>query len=385
MMKHTKRPFLAAMMILLIALAGCGESENKSGKIQPPLKRSQKAVQVNVVEVRRGDIFQPISATGTVMPQREANLGFKIAGKIQRIYVEEGDEVEAGVVLSELDRDDLLLAQRGARADLAMAKAALQEAKLNLENLEREKTRIARLHEKKVVAQQKYDDIQTAHSMAASRIEMASAQLARARANLALTDQRLKDARLRAPFSGSISRKVMREAELTAPNMPVVTILNIDRVKVEVEIPEIMAPSVKKNAPVSVEIDALPQTELTGRVSRINSAVNPISRTFKVEIDIPNRDHSIKAGMFARITIKTDVIRDAIVIPPKALTTTDDGRSAVFVVTDNRAVLTKVTTGTINEHLVEVKEGIAAGDRIIVAGNFGLQDHTMVAPNVVTY
>ena len=383
--KCVKDRRLAVVLMVLFVLAGCGEGGGDTGKIRPPPVKSQSAVQVNVVEVHKADIFHPVAATGNILPQRDANVGSKIAGKLQKLYVDEGDEVRGGYILFVIEKDDLVLAQKGARAELAMAKAALTEAGLSLENMEREKIRIARLYEKKAIAQQKYDDIQTAHALAMSRVDLADAQLARARVNLALMDQRLQDAVVRAPFSGSIAKKIMREAELVAPNMPVITLMNIDHVKVEVEIPEIQARSVRRGTPAAVTIDALPQKEFQGKVSRINGNVNPLSRTFKLEIDIPNSDHSIKAGMFARITIETDVVRDVMVIPPKALITDDGGHYGVFIVKDNRAVLKKVVTGTASEHLIEVREGLNRGDKVIVAGNFGLEDNAVVVPRVVTY
>jgi len=383
--KCVKDRRLAVVLMVLYVLAGCGEGGGDTGKIQPPPVKSQSAVQVNVVEVHKADIFHPVVATGNILPQRDANVGSKIAGKLQKLYVDEGDEVRGGYILFVIEKDDLVLAQKGARAELDMAKAALTEAGLSLENMEREKMRIARLYEKKAIAQQKYDDSQTAHALAMSRVDLADAQLARARVNLALMDQRLQDAVVRAPFSGSIAKKIMREAELVAPNMPVITLMNIDHVKVEVEIPEIQARSMRRGTPAAVTIDALPQKEFQGKISRINGNVNPMSRTFKLEIDIPNSDHSIKAGMFARITIETDVVRDVMVIPPKALITDDRGHYGVFIVKDNRAVLKKVVTGTASEHLIEVREGLNRGDKVIVAGNFGLEDNAMVVPRVVTY
>lgn len=221
--------------------------------------------------------------------------------------------------------------------------------------------------------------------MATSRVDMATAQLARAETNLALMEQRLQDSVVRTPFPGIVVKKFSSEAELIVPTMPVIAMMNIDRVKVEVEVPELQALSVRKSTPVIVSVDALTGRQFTGTICRINSAVNPQSHTFKVEIDIPNASHAIKAGMFARVTIKTDVIRDVVVVPPRALVADDRGGSMVFVVKDNRAVLRKVTAGAANEHLIEIKDGLSVGEKVVVAGNYGMEENTSIAPRIVSY
>ena len=368
-----------------LLLVGCDGKEWNTKKIAPPENKAQTAVAVNAVEIRKGDIYQPVVATGAIMPNRDANVGAKISGKIERIFVNEGDQVRGNSVLFRLEQDDFLLARKGAQAELLVGKAALSEANLNLENAIREKARIERLYEKRVISQQKYDDANTAHAMATSRVDMAAAQLSRAETNLAMMEQRMLDSVVRAPFSGMVVKKFMNEAELAMPNVPVVAVMNIDSVKVEVQVPELQALSVRRGTPVIVSVDALPDSQFKGTISRINSAVNPQSHTFKVEIDIPNADHAIKAGMFARVTIKTDVIRDVVVVPPKAIITDDRGGSVVFVVRGNRAVLRKIAVGAANEHLIEIKEGLSAGEKVVVAGNYGMEENTMIAPRIVPY
>lgn len=97
----------------LLLLAGCDGRDWNAKKIPPPQSKAQTAVAVNAVEIRRGDIYQPVIATGSVVPFREANVGAKISGKIERIFVNEGDQVRGGAVLFKIEQDDLLLARKG--------------------------------------------------------------------------------------------------------------------------------------------------------------------------------------------------------------------------------------------------------------------------------
>ena len=377
---------ILSALTALVFLAGCGGAESQPKKIQPPqANREQEAIQADVAEVRRGDISRPLVITGTVLPRLEANVGSKIAGRIEKIAVEEGGEVRQGELLLRMDRSDLLLAERAARATLAMAGASLREASLALEKTERDRERLAALRERQVISQQQFDDIQTARALAASRVDLAEARLAESEAGLDLSLQRLEDSVVFAPFSGVVVKKYVNEAEIVSPGVPVVSLMAIDRVKAEVEIPETSLTAVKRGAPVTVALDALPGETFRGLVSRLNTRVSPVSRSFKAEIDIPNPARRLQPGMFARITVATDVIRNAVVIPQRAVVTDARGNPAVFAVREDRAVSLGIRTGLSGGDLVEVREGLSAGERVVVGGNYGMEENARIRARIVSY
>ncbi len=373
-------------MAALTFLAGCGGAESQPKKIQPgDANRVQEAIQADVVEVRRGDVSRPLVVTGTVLPSLEANVGSKIAGRIEKIAVEEGGEVRQGDLLFRMERSDLLLAEKAARATLAMAEASLREASLAQEKTGRDRERYAALRERKVISQQQLDDSETAHALAASRLDLAKGRLAEAEAGLALSRQRLEDSVVFAPFSGVVVKKTVNEAEIVSPGVPVIALMAIDRVKAEVEIPETSLTAVKRGTPVRVLLDALPGETFRGAVSRLNARVSPLSRSFKAEIDIPNPARRIQPGMFARITVATDLIRNAIVIPQRAMVTDGRGNPAVFAVREERAVSLGIRTGLIGGGLVEVREGLSAGERVVVGGNYGMEENVQIRARIVPY
>ena len=381
-------PFLVTFLIIAV-FSGCDDEGWNSKKILPPPgTKARVKVQVNVVKIRRGDIYSPIMATGTILPQEESRVGAKISGRIEKIFVYEGDEFEKGDILVKLEQQDFLIVEKRAKAELAVARASLREAELHLGNLSREKERLARLYERKVISQQKYDDINTSCRMAAARVDLTAARLLEADANLSMAKQQLRDSVIRAPFSGIVAKKFSNEAEIVSsvmPSRPILWLMKIDRVKVEVEIPDVKMMVVRKGTPVDVKIDALPGKLFEGNVSRVNAMVDPISRNFKVETDIPNSEHMVKPGMFARITVKTDVVKDTIIVPQKALVVDDAGNDAVFVLNDNEAVIKRVTVGVSNANMVEIRDGLKVGEKVIVTGNYGLEEGTGVSPTVVTY
>ena len=202
-----------------------------------------------MVKVKRGDIYSPIMATGTILPQEESKVGAKTSGRIEKIFVYEGDEFEKGDILVRLDQKDFLIVEKRAKAELAVARASLREADLNLGNLSREKERLARLYERKVISQQKYDDINTSCRMAAARVDLTAARLLEAEANLSMAKQQLGDSVIRAPFSGIVVKKFSNEAEIVSsvmPSRPILWLMKIDKVKVKVEIPDVKMMVVKK-------------------------------------------------------------------------------------------------------------------------------------------
>ena len=375
-----------ALLALLALLAGCGGAESQPKKIQPPEQNNAQApIHVDAVEVRRADLTRPLLVTGTVLPWQEANVGTKIAGRIERIFVEEGAEAREGETLFRMDQSDLVLTEKAARASLAMARASLTESVLKLESAAREKERFSRLYEKHAVSRQKLDDVTTVHALAESRVELAKAGLAEAEANLAILLQRLHDSVIAAPFSGMVAKKFVNEAEIVSPGVPVIALMNIDRVKAEVEIPETSLRAVKPGTPVAVAFDALPGEVFRGAVSRLNPRINRQSRAFKAEIDIANPGRRIKPGMFARITIATEAVRNVIVIPQQALVVDERGNASVFAIRNDRAVLHAIKTGLTGEGLVEVREGLAMGDRVVVGGNYGMGENTLVNTRIVPY
>ena len=374
------------ILAAIIIWTGCDSGDWNSEKIQPPAAGSRVKVNVEVVTVRDGNIYAPIRATGTILPQRESKIGTKLSGRIEAITVDEGDAVKVDRIVVELEKRDFELAYKNTVAQREMARASIKEAKLHLKNITREKDRIESLYRQKVVSQQKYDDTTTAYSMAVVKLDVLNAQLKAAEANLELAAQRLKDSTIRSPLSGYIVEKYFNEGEFISPGMPVLWIMDIDRVKVEIRVPEVELTRVKIGIPVDVELDALPDRRFEGAISAVNARVDPVSRNFTAEIDIPNTDQLISAGMFARITIKTNTIENVIIVPQKAIVADERGRDAVFVLADDgRAILRFVTTGAVGLGMVEIRRGLAAGEQVLVSGNYGLTDNSEVNARSVEY
>ena len=377
-MAHRLLVLCGTSVLLALLIIGC-ENFNSDEKIQPPARKGNDLPTVRVAAVRRGDISVPIFATGTIFPQHESKIGPKISGTLEAVYVDEGDEVTKGQILAKLDQQNILIGKRQCEASVRVAQAQLKEAQLQEENLRKEKARLANLHEKRAISQQRYDDIVTAHSMAVTRLEILAAQIVSCKENLAMAEQKLKDSVILAPFSGIIVKRLVNQGEYVTTMPPTVlfVIVNVDKVKTEVTLPEVHLARVVKGNRVEIMVDVYPGVQFGGEISTINPLVDPVSRAFTVKIEIPNRGHRLKAGMFARATIYPKVHKGALVVPFKAVLQRD-GKTGVFVIDEDRALFRPVTVGITDENEVEVIEGLAQGEEVISDGHYGMADNTKV-------
>lgn len=363
---------------LAVLPAGC-ENFGSDDKIKPPEAKKDVLPKVKVALVRRGDIAVPIFATGTIYPDRESKIGPKISGTLSSVHVDEGHEVRDGQVLAELEQENILIARRQCEASVTVAEAQLKEAEVQERNLRKEKERLANLYEKKVISRQRYDDIETAHSMAVTRLEVLRAQIVSCQENLAMAEQKLRDSTILAPFSGIIVKRLVNPGEYitTMPPTVLFVIMNIDKVRTEVGLPEMHLARVAIGNPVEITVDTYPGVRFSGKVSTINPLVDPVSRAFTVKIEIPNRSHRLKAGMFARVKLYPRIHKNSLIVPFKSVVRTG-GETAVYVLNGDRVSLRPVTVGITDEREIEVIDGLKQGEEIIIEGHYGMGDNTRV-------
>jgi RND family efflux transporter MFP subunit len=370
--------FIWIVLGLALLMCGCQNSDSEE-KITPTGIKVVEPPTVKVVTVKRGDISVPLVATGTIFPEYESKIGPKISGTIEIVYVDEGDTVQKGQLLVQLDQKNLLIAVRQGQAAVRVAEAQLKEAEVKGENLKKEKERLANLLKKNVISQQKYDDIDTAYSMAVIGMEVIRAQILSSRENLAMAEQNLSDTVIIAPFSGLIVKRFINQGEFvsTMPPSPLFLMMNIDKVKTEIGLPEIHIAHIHLGNPVDVKVDTYPDIIFKGTVSTINPMVDPVSRAFTVKVEIPNKDHRLKPGMFARVKIYLAIHKGALIVPFKSVMKRE-GMTVVFVIEGTTVRLRTVTAGITNEREIEVIDGLQEGEEVVIEGHYGMADKTTV-------
>jgi membrane fusion protein, multidrug efflux system len=372
---------VAVMLGSMLLVCGCDffspEEENTVASRKAAVHPATPSVKV--AEVKRADISVPIHATGSIFPDRESKVAAKISGMVEKVFVEEGDQVEANEPLVRLDQQDLLITERQCQAAVKVAEMQLKEGELKVENLRKERDRLTSLLKKTVVSQQKYDEIDTAYSMAVVGLEVIRAQILSARENLAMARQKLKDTTVLAPFSGLIVERFINPGEYvsTMPPTPLFLLMNIDTVNTEMGLPEEDLARIALGDPVDITVDVYPENTFRGTISNINPIVDPLSRSFTIKVQIPNKDQILKPGMFARATIYPDIHRNAIVVPFKAVVTSGE-HTSVYVLEGDRVKLRTVTIGITDEKQIEVIKGLSEGEIIAVDGHHGIPDNTTV-------
>ncbi len=310
---------------------------------------------VEVVAAVSDRVTDQVEALGTLAANESVSVAPEVAGRITAFRFTEGETVEQGAVLVELDATI-------ARAEAEQARAALALAE---DVFERNRTLVQRGAGTQV------------------NLEQATAQLATARANVAASAARLEKLTINAPFKGVVGLRSVSVGTIVQPGQAIATLAGIDPVKLDFGVPELFLAAVRVGQSVDVTVDAVPDRRFQGQVYAIDPVVDPAGRALRLRATIPNADGILRPGLFARVNLTTGVRENAVLVPEAALVAGTAGASqAVYVVRDNRAALVPVKTGRRVEGRVEIVQGVAAGDQIVVAGQLTLRDGAavMIAP-----
>jgi membrane fusion protein (multidrug efflux system) len=356
----------------LSAASGCSRREalpSSVAKAEPPAEEAD--LEVQVVPVRRGAIVQRIEAPGTLAAKRESHIGTEVQGRIEHVFVEEGDRVAAGAPLFQIDAEPYQMAVRQAEAALAHARAERRQSEGDL-------TRARALAKQDIVPPQQLEKLETGVAVARAAEEEAVQAVALARHKL---DRTL----VRAPYAGSVVARLADEGTtaLVQPQTIVVVLQESDTLEARATIAESRLSFVQVGDPALIHVEGLPAPIQT-TVTAVGDAIDPATRTYTVRMDVSNADHQLKAGVFAQIEILPRSKRDALVVPRDAIRS-EDGRTRVFVVRDGRATPIPVTVGVVTEHEAEILDGLRV-DMPVIAGDAaqklapGMRVHAAPAP-----
>jgi RND family efflux transporter MFP subunit len=323
------------------------------------------AAPVKVFKAVRMKISEKLFYTGTIEAWQKINLTPEVGGKITRILVNEGDRVSRGQVLAELDIEAITLQLRQAEAGLAVAQANFNNAKTNLDRMER-------LSKEKAVSDQQYEQVRLAH-------DSAKAQLEQAQAAVNLAQHSLDVSILKAPFSGVIASRNAEVGDVINPMMGgfspgsaggVLTLVDFSRIKIKLDIAGVDIPRIQKGQAVRLRVPNTPGREFSGTVQVVNLAADPQTKKFGIEVSVDNPDQVLRPGTFGEVIIEVHSHEDALAVPQKAIME----NKYVFLAQNGKAAKKEITLGLQNTTMVEVASGIAEGDLVIVEGNFGLEE-----------
>lgn len=353
--------------IVLIAVTlstGCQRSNGR-------LADQQEKIPVEVSTVKLGQVTQSIRYSGDIMAEVEVNVFSKIPDRIEKFYVDEGDNVTKGSRIAAVLATTIEQAVLQARAALVAAKA--QEA-----NLQMEFERAERLFRENAMSQQQYDAIKTQYESVQAQVQQAEAALTSVRSQL-------DDATITAPISGIIGKRYYEAGDMANPSLPLVKIVQMKRVKIEFNATEEDLGKLGVRQEANITVKAFPGQSFAGKVSKISPILDPATRMADVEVLVDNEQGLLKPGMYAEVEVITGTIDNVIVIP--RFTTIEstalqriEGKDRVvknyyvFVVDSNRAVQKKLDILYANHRWLAVKSGIEVGDQLVVAGQNNLRE-----------
>ena len=307
-------------------------------------------VPVAVAEVSRGVVEAYYRGSTNLTAAEEAVVVARTLGVVEALFVEEGDVVEAGQPLAQLETERLQLEVERSRTQLANLKAAYERAE--------------RLNTSKMISPTEYDAARFGYQTELT--------------NLRLREYELREATIRATISGVITRRHIKVGHTLNQNAPAFEMKRLDSIEAELNVPEREIQRIRPGQLARVVVDALPDDGFEGEVTRVAPEVDPTSGTFRVTVTLDNTDGRLKPGMFGRVDVRTDVRPNALLTPLEAVVTLRD-RSSVFVVSDDVAERRQVTTGYVSDGSIEILTGAREGEQVVMTGQDGLRDGTRVS------
>ncbi|MGC1644862.1 MAG: efflux RND transporter periplasmic adaptor subunit [Candidatus Sulfotelmatobacter sp.] len=362
---HTIKISYLLIMVLGGVLAGC--TNERSAAITPPETLSN----ISVIAVQKTKVPDWLEAVGTVRATQTSQVSSQVMGNILEIRAHEGDRVRSGQVLAVLDDAQSRSGTDQATAALNAAEKEVSAADSDFALAGATLKRYQRLYEKKSVSPQEFDEIKARYQSAEARRDMARAGQAQATAGLTQARTSLGYTRIRAPFTGIVTEKKADAGTLASPGMPIFTIEDTRGYRLEVTVDESELRLVRVGQASPVTIDALGDTQLSGKVVQIVPAADPASRTFLVKVELP-ADVRVRSGLFGRARFSRGE-RSALLIPHASLV--ERGQlQGVYVLDANQiAGLRYVTLGKSTGEQIEVLSGLQDGEKLVaVAGDVDL-------------
>lgn len=337
------------LIIFVLLLAGIkifylnGDKKNGQGKQKP----ASAAVQVYISIAKSAQLEHELNITGSVLANEEATLRPETSGKIMQLNIQEGSAVEKGELLAKLDDANLRAQRNKAVAVLELAKQ--KEARLKI------------LLAAKGVSEDEYDvAVSTLHSAAA---------------DLQSLDSQIDDTEVRAPFKGMVGLRNFSEGNYITPADIIANIQQIDRVKIDFNVPERYAGKIKLNDTVKFSLEG-ENKSFSAKIFAFDQKIDAATRTLKIRAICDNSKHEIYPGTFVKVTCILRVARSVMV--PLTCVIPDLHGQKIFVVRNGKADVAYIEGGSRNDSTLEVISGVSPGDTVVTAGMMALKKGSAV-------
>jgi RND family efflux transporter MFP subunit len=392
------------MFLLLFSLACSRNKPETAARADNHTEPVAETIEVSTAQVVERNLRRSLEVVGSLEAEDDVTVSSQLSGIIDEITIDVGAAVRQGQVIARIDPREL-------RFRVEQNEAALRQAEARLgvrpgEKIDPQKqpeVRAARsavdrarydwdaaqtLVDKGDISRQQFDVYQRAFEQADARYQAAlenvrnlEAQIEEKRAQLALAKKQLGDTEIISPISGIVKEKHASRGEYLQPGKPIATILQVNPLRLRLEVPESFAALITRGMTVTLEVDAFPDRKFQGKIHRINPSVDEKSRSLIAEAQVLNQSGSLKPGMFARAQIVSNQDGTALMVPDKAVVSVA-GVNKVFVVSGDKASERLVKLGARDGNMVEIIEGVHSGERVITTQTDKLQDGALVSAPV---
>jgi multidrug efflux pump subunit AcrA (membrane-fusion protein) len=373
---------VSALLVAGLVLTGCSKADTAQAR-----GRDASTKPVKVETVKEETMKRAVELVGTLAAVDQVTISSEAEGKVSRLLADLGDRVKAGQPLIQVDREkqEYNLDQQRASLEKSLAQLGapdaqhlpdaertpdVQKAAADLAQAKQAHERASALFKRMLVPQQTLDDAattlqskQASYDLSLQNAKNLRASIQASEASMKLANRQLRDTEIRAPFDGYVEKRLVNLGELVKTQMPVMSIVRVDPLKVIAEIPEKMAPWIKEGQPVQLHVDAYPDRTFIGKVSRISPAVNTATRAFPFEALVPNQDAVLKPGTFARVHIESGKV-DSVLTLPYAVMQYRYGVNRVFVIDGDKLSAHELRVGERLGDRIEIISGVKAGDRV---------------------
>ena len=415
-MKVKKRTFF--FIFLFIAIIGLLSfrvvnvlNERQQEEVQKSQIKKEIIIPVRTALVEKGEVNSFLKVTGVVEANETVRVTSEIMGQAKEVKVQDGEEVNKGDILIVLGDEQIKIQVAQAQAtldsvqasydkiksgarpqEIKQAESAVLQAKINRDSAEENYLRMKKLFTEKVISQQQYEQAKNQYEIADAQhqsaqesyelviegaaeedVKSVEAQVRQTKAALDMAKYQLKNTQVTAPISGKVTSITVSSGEMVSPSIPLLSIIDVSRIFVKVGISEKDISKIKEGQTVDLKIDAFPEEKFQGEVVSKGVAVDQISKTLEVKIEILQPEVDIPVGVFARGDILVKTNQEALIISSSALVRKKDG-IYVYVIEEGIARQKEVVLGIIQDERVEILEGLSEEEEIVVLGNQELGD-----------
>ncbi|MCG8554197.1 MAG: efflux RND transporter periplasmic adaptor subunit [Proteobacteria bacterium] len=357
---RSKALIVVAAVLGLVGFAIAARLADDEASARPSPRRDPAPVEV--AAVMRAPIELRRTFSGTIEAKSRFVVAAHVSGRVERLLVDLADEVTRGQVVAELNDAEQSQGVSEAAAELAVARANVSDAESGLVLATRELERLRGLRASGVVSDSDLDSAEARHVAGATRVKVARARVKRAQATLARSRIRSSYTKVAAVWADGDDRRVVAERHVAegdsvAPGSPLMTVVDLEPLNAVVYVTEKEYAQVRPGQTARVTTDAFPGRSFSAQIGRIAPVFQKSSRQARMELEVPNREHLLKPGMFIRAEVVLERVKDATIVPFSALTVRK-GRNGLFVLDE------------VGKHVAwrAVRVGIRQGGRVQVEG-----------------